>query len=66
MTLADLAADSDDARGILTPEEIRRAQPASEPLSDAILRSRINMEATGQWDRSQFMGRRWPIATTER
>lgn len=66
MTLADLAADSDDARGILTSEEIRRAQPASEPLSDAILRSRALMEASGQWDRCQFMGRRWPIATTER
>ena len=66
MTFADLAADPDDLRRILTPEEIRRAQPASEPLSDAILPSRISMEAAGQWDRSQFMRRRRPIATTER
>lgn len=45
----------------MTPDEIRLAQPAAAPARDALAFARSVMRTTGQWDASQFMGRRWPI-----
>lgn len=45
----------------MTRDEIRLAQPAAAPARDALAFARSVMRTTGQWDASQFMGRRWPI-----
>lgn len=51
-----------DANGeFMTPNEIRLAQPRATPARDPLQSARDLMQATAQWDGSQFMGRRWPI-----
>ena len=52
---------SGDAARILTPNEVRLAQAKAKPVRDALGSARGQMQATSQWDGSQFMGRRWPI-----
>ena len=41
--------------------DIRAALPKTKPARDALGSARAQMQASGQWDASQFMGRRWPI-----
>lgn len=47
---------------LMTRDEVRLAQPRAAPASDPLRSARDLMRATAQWDGSQFMGRRWPIA----
>ena len=61
MMSSELTANTDEERRILSGDEIRRAHPISVVPSDPMAQSRLNMKAAGQWNDSQFMGRRWPI-----
>jgi molybdenum cofactor biosynthesis enzyme MoaA len=48
---------------IMTPLEIDAARPEPRPVDHraALAAARARMVATGQWNASQIMGRRWPI-----
>jgi hypothetical protein len=52
---------SDNVGRILTPDEIRLFQPERLPVGAKLASAKERMQTTNQWDRSQFMGRRWPI-----
>jgi len=47
--------------GCLTEGEIRLARPETKPTPHPMAAARDRMRATVQWDKCQFMGRRWPI-----
>jgi len=57
---SDLASP-DVAGEYMTQADIRAEQPKAMPAQDKLGFARARMRATGQWDASQFMGRRWPI-----
>ncbi len=59
--MSAFASYSVDAARILTPDEVRLAKAKSKAARDALGCARGQMQATSQWDGSQFMGRRWPI-----
>lgn len=45
----------------MTPDEISRSSPVLEVPRDPLGHARSRMTSNGQWNGSQFMGRRWPI-----
>jgi len=51
---------SDDSE-FLSVKEINAAIPQSRPPLDPVAAAQHRLQATGQWDATQFMGRRWPI-----
>ncbi len=63
MTESGGISPRDGSGRCMTPQQIRAAQPAPQPVDPraALAAARQRMMATGQWTASQFMGRRWPI-----
>ena len=51
------SADSE----FLSVEEIKAAVPPSKTPPDPLAAAQHRLQATSQWDGTQFMGRRWPI-----
>jgi 7,8-dihydro-6-hydroxymethylpterin dimethyltransferase len=45
----------------MSDDDIRAARPKTKAVRDALGSAGAQMRASGQWDASQFMGRRWPI-----